>query len=324
MTISRATRRSLAVALATFVLGAALSLVGSAITRPAAAREFEGLVVTKDKPTFAQFPGIPSSLTYPRKPDPDFCRTADYCDTIPVKIPAPDLPAGAGYKLVFKADNTDGTDLDVYLWDNKQLKAKFGKCQPGQQCYDPLESDYTDLLVVTDPQTGGPNQDGIYTIGEPDLLDYNITVLNYNGTSTGYTIYMALEVEDFVPPSEVLPPDHNTVAVPSKPVTAGITPTAATPKVADPAVGDPADLPVLNDLLIERDPDLQAIHEQDLAGELAAPPTPISQLGRTESGPPPPVSGLTLLLWLGVVPALLAGGASALVQRGRVRIPELV
>lgn len=317
------TRRSMVVALATFVVGAAASVVGSAVLQPAQAREFAPLVVTKDKPTFASFEGIPESLAYPRKADPDFCRAANYCDTIPVQIPTPDVPRGAGYKLIFKADNTDGADLDVIFWDNKQLKDKYGKCQPGEQCYDPLESDYTDIIVATDPQNGGPTQNGVYVIGEPDLIDYNITVLNFSGTSTGYTIYMELQVESFVPPSEVLPPDNNRVATPSRPTTTGKTPSGTTPSGAEPAVGDPTDLPTLNDLLIERDPDLQAIQDQNLADQLKAPASQISQIGRVDTGPPPPVSGLTLLLWLGAVPAGLAGGASTIVQRRRVQIPDL-
>lgn len=317
------TRRSIIVALATFSVGAALSVVGSAVLQPAEAREFPPLIVTQDKPTFASFDGIPESLAYPRKADPDFCRQANYCDTIPVQIPPPDVPRGAGYKLVFKADSTDGTDLDVIFWDNKQLKQKYGKCPPGETCYDPLETDYTDLIVATDPQTGGPTSNGVYVIGEPDLIDYNITVLNFNGTSTGYTIYMELQVEGFVPPSEVRPPDNSRVATPSRPITTPRTPSQDTPSSDEPAVGDPADLPALNDLLIERDPDLQAIQDQNLADQLKAPPSQISQIGRVDTGPPPPVSGLTLLLWLGVVPAGLAGGASTLVQRRRVQIPDL-
>lgn len=315
--------RSIAVALATFVVGAALSLVVSAATRPASAREFESLVLVKERPTFKTFKGIPGSLAYARKPDPDFCRAADYCDTIPLKIPTPDVAKGAGFKMIFDAKNTDGADLDFYVWDNKQLKKQFGKCQPGAQCYDPLESDYTDLLVVTDPITGGPNRNGVYEIGEPDLVDYNITVLNFGGTSTGYTIYLELQVEDFEQPVEVRPPDHGTVVVGgSGSSTGGLTPTP-TPEVAEPTLGDPADLPTLNDLLIERDPDLLAIREQDLADQLAAPPAPITRLAQASTGPPPPVSGLTLLLWLAVVPGALAGAVSALVQRRRVQIPDL-
>lgn len=321
-------RRPVVIALATFVLGAALSVVGSAVLRPAEAREFEPLVVTIDRATFAEFPGIPDWLTNPRKADPDFCRSATYCDTIPVQIPPPDLPKGAGYKLIFQAKNTDGADLDVYLWDNKQLKEKFGKCQPGEQCYDPLESDYTDLLAITEPNTGGATANGVYTVGEPDLVDYNITVVNFNGVSTGYTIFMELEVETFAPPKEVTPPDNNVVtgggttnfSETGSPV-GGRSPVAPTDSGS--GLDDDLDLPGLNDLLIERDPDLLAIQDQNLADQLRAPPSQIAARGRAESGPPAPVSGLTLLLWFAMVPAGLAGGLSALVQRRRVHIPEL-
>lgn len=323
MTRHRTTRRSLGIALATFVVGGSISLVGSALLQPAQAREFPPLVVTKDEPTYAAFSGIPESLAYPRKPDPDFCRSANYCDTIPVQIPTPQIARGAGYRLVFKADNTEGTDLDVYLWDNKQIKAKYGKCQPGSTCYDPLESDYTNVISDTDLQHGGPTSDGVYTLGEPDLIDYNITVLNYSGTSEGYTIYMELQVEDFVPPKEVPPPDRSRVATPKDPAATFTGPAQSTSAATIPGVADASDVPGLNDLLIERDPDLQAIQDQNLADQLKAPTSQISQLGRVDTGPPPPVSGLTLLLWLGVMPAGLAGGASTLVQRRRVRLPDL-
>ncbi|MGQ0434051.1 MAG: hypothetical protein ACT452_16795 [Microthrixaceae bacterium] len=327
MTNSHRARRPLAVAALVFVAGAALSVVGSAVSQPAQAREFEPLVLTVDKPVFATFPAIPESLVYQRKPDPDFCRGAAYCDTIPVKIPTPDLPPGSGYTLVFKAANVDGIDgseINVFFWDDTQLKQKFGKCPPGETCYDPLESDYTDILSITNPHNGGPTGDGVYTVGEPDLIDYNITILNYNGVNSGYTIYLELVVEDFIPPDEVRPPDNNTVSTPSGTRTFTTTDVVEGRTVEDPVTGEPSDLPPsLNDLLIERDPDLQAIRDQNLADQLKAPPSQIAARGRVESAPPGPVSGLTLLLWLAVMPSALAGGLSALVQRRRVQIPEL-
>lgn len=329
MITSRAIGRPLAIAVLVFVAGAALSVLGSAVLQPAQAREFEPLVLTLDKPVFATFPAIPESLPYRRKPDPDFCRGANYCDTIPVKIPTPKLPPGSGYTMVFKAENVDGIDgseLNAFFWDDKQMKQKYGKCPAGETCYDPLESDYTDILSITNPHNGGPTGDGVYTVGEPDLIDYNITMLNYGGVNSGYTIYMELVVEDFVPPEEVRPPDNNTVATPSGSRTFTSTGqiVGGDKSVEDPVTGDPSDLRgSLNDLLIERDPDLQAIRDQDLADRLKAPPSQIAARGRVESAPPGPVSALTLLLWLAVVPAGLAGGLSALVQRRRIQIPEL-
>ncbi|HEX9682188.1 MAG TPA: hypothetical protein VGA13_03845 [Acidimicrobiales bacterium] len=321
MTLGPIRRHIAAVSAATFTAGSLLAVAVGGLTSPAGARQFEALVVTPDQPVLVTFDPTPGELPYIRKADPGQCRTADYCDTIPLEIPEPDISATSDYKLRFKITNLGSNDIDAVLWDNGQIKEQFGKAEPGDTNYDPLESDYTDLRVMADPNKAGPNKDGFVELGRPDLVDYNFTVLNFSGTSKGYTIFAEILIEESVQPREILPPESRVAVTPTSVAAAPATTIATAPTVElDPFAEQ---TPGLDSVRIERDPDLAAIREQNLADQLAGPPAPIVARRASVAGPAAPVSGLTAFLWLAVLPAAVAGSATGLVLRRRVRLPDI-
>jgi hypothetical protein len=158
---------------------------------------------------------------------------------------------------------------------------------------------------------------------EPRLGDYNLTVLNSSGTSTGYTLSARLVVNGFEPPAESQEPDlaptfdesDSAFSFLGSASTKKPTPDASAAAAA--ASSETATTPSLSSVSLDADPLLGSITEGDLEGALAAPMINLARTQQVAAKPKPP-SGAVLLFWVVALPlAGVGGGAVVLVRRRR-------
>jgi hypothetical protein len=231
-----------------------------------------------------------------------------------LRVPIPDIGPGDDYLLILSLewdDQGQSQPLEFHLYDDGQIKEQYEQPGPGEQGYEARETPYTRLRSVTNPK-----QDDI-VVGQPDLVEYNLVVVNTAGQNTGYGVFNVVTTQEFTPPPEKLPPS------PGAPSGGGGFGGSVGERRPDFSGGTGSvtvevgeDSSVLGDVDAISDPDLIALQEENLEQALSA-PTPLSA-SPIEAGPPPePPSGLTLFIWVGVVPAALLGGAAALLLRRR-------
>lgn len=278
---------------------------------PAGAVEHPRLVIEGTKATTKSYGPIPGS--FPGSPDvqvyPDDCAGATpgiqvFCDNIPLRIVP---PAGLGevdnYFLTVTVswDDPEGLDdVDIYLFDNRQIETEAGDPSP---YYKQLNRSATSANPEVIKQLGG------------SLLDLNLVVLNWAGPNLGYTVTASITVVKFDPPFESLAPNFS----PSSP--GGSDSSFATPfdYSATPPPGSssfsPA-APLFPEIPITPDTSFD-FGASDFEQSIAAPPQIQTGL-RLQRRPPQPVPGLVTAFWFGLVPvALLAGGWFLLMRRRR-------
>lgn len=318
------TLRRIRLAALAATLGGALAVVAL----PAEAAQQETVVVSVDKPVRIEYPPIPSGapMTAARKVDPDECRVpATYCDTIPFKVEIPDVPPGDDYRLSITVDwdhQGQVNNLDVFFWDNGQIKEEFGEPQPGDENYQ--AQDQSPYTLVDEGDYMFPER---ISVTEPGLIDYNLTVLNWNAPGTGaanlgYTIEAHIEVASFDPPFESLEPEARPTTPSGGAVFDGSgggggKAGAPAPSSGGGAAPLPSSAPggqSLDLLDAQADVIFGGVEGVDLDSRLRA-PLPNVTPARQEKPEPP--SAAVLLLWLLVVPGAAAAGISSFVLKQR-------
>lgn len=222
MNLARLLRRTLAVAM---VAGTAV-VTGAP---PATAVRTPVLTVERGKEAKATYGPIPGSYagTPVAVPEPPDCGGGDSttidgnevpvgtpgafqaaCDWVPIKIiPPPGLGATEDFLVTLTIswnptdvvkDPSDGTvgdtpvdDIDVYLYDNFQVARRE----------DPESSTFTNLGESN--EFGGPERIRLF---DPDLIDYNLVVVNVTGPNVDYTVEATMEISGFDYPFEDLGP----------------------------------------------------------------------------------------------------------------------
>lgn len=311
---------------------ASVALVTAALTgpvTPVAALEQPGVRVEEDQTVEKEYGPIPASAPAPTNKQvnpykPDTCRTVAYCDVIPLEIVTPPGLAEAdeffvNVELSWTTMSTPGTpatnpttvnDLDLYVWDDPQ----------GEE-----EVELSATATV-------PEELSLY---RPTKGKYQIVVVNYLGPNTGYKLKVAYKPERIVPPFESLEPDFQPPVEPvveagpvtppldlSEPEPLPLPDLSAAPVALPPSpvvAPEPVVAPPLEPVPVEPDPDFADFADSEFEEALAAPPqTDVLRERRARAvGPPEPASGVSLVLWLAIVPlALVAGGGFWLATRG--------
>lgn len=278
----------------------------------ASAERKDTLVVTPENTPFTVVydEGIESAAPYPtsedtdptvdRLRDPDACGSANYCDTIPVTIKTPDVGVADDVRIVFTLELLDPSedccvDLDLYFWDNKQRKE------------DPA-ADESPYLLIQKSATNGSHER--IEFSNPDLDEYNFTVVAWLGPTSGYKMSVEMFTDEFVAPFELLEPEP-TPGGPTEPF--GPPPTEA--PLPAPPQGD-ARPPTLGGIDAELDEDLEidvpSIEDQLAAGQFDFEPA-------SEQDDFGPVSTGALVATLLVLPAIaVAGGGAWMFRRHRM------
>ena len=290
----------------------------SALAEPGLRIEPNQTIEQEYKPLVGQNPAPTNPLQ-----KPDDCRTAIYCEVIPLQIVVP--------------PNTDDS-LDFVVraelsWETQTIPATAAT---GSSAVNDM-----DLYVWNDPQGAEPVAAGA-TQKQPESLrlfrptkgHYQLVVVNYLGPNTGYRLKINYTTEKLVPPFESLdpsfqPPDIPVEAPPVAPPI-DLSDVPATPPAKDKSVPEappppaPAPEPVaapapLAPVPVEPDPDYTNFSNSKFDESLAAPvQTGVLQEKQARAtGPAPPPSAPSLVFWLAVVPLLLAAGVGFwLTRRG--------
>ena len=281
--------------------------LATAATSPASADGHPLLTVRAGEVVTEEYDSIPGN--FPIAPDvnpwPNECANEFrlVCDSIPLDVELPrDLGANDVVFLTVQLDWLDaeeGTnDLDLYLWDDRQIERNAGE-------EDPV---YTEINRST--TAGGPEE--IKQIF-PDLGRYNLTIVNWSGPSLGYTVKAFLTVAEFEAPFELLAPEFGPPAEEQPeedvvvPFDYSATPPSNTGGPMTPTFGE---LPVQPDASLDFGP-------SDFDQAIAAPPRPFTPSSRLSQRPPRPVPGAVAAFWFGAVPLVLVGAAVLLVARRR-------
>ena len=275
------------------------------------------MTVTANAPVRADFPPIPQSapMTSFRPVDPDECSISSYCDTIPMDVVLPDVPPGDEVLLDIELawnDQGKSNNLDLFVWDNKQIKQQYGRAEPGDDSWDARDTDYTmiDSAAFSYPEK--------LTLVSPDIGQYNLAVLNWGGNNLGYTVTLTMRVEEAgevyeyqeeqkVPSSDgggASSDDGGSVSLDELEAD-------GTASASDTALGteDPGLAPAFG----SADQSLLGIEEREFESELAGPALPTASTATIDKPDPP--SGGVLILWLVVLPALLGGALAFYIRR---------
>lgn len=299
-------------------------LAGSAM--PSSALEQEGLKVAENETDAREYQPIPLFNPAPDTAavdtSPESCRTAAWCDVIPldvVRAPGvgPDDEYFVQVKLEWETDEIPENevtgearttnDLDLYVWDD-------------------------------DPEAPAPRYMSA-SVGEPEELSmfrpvgrYWVVVANYLGFNTGYRLSAHYEPNPLPPPFELLEPVFDLPPLPAEeplpelPVEEAdepepvVTAPEPAPPVAAPAPpAPPAPEPTFEPVPVEADPDFADFDDSDFEDALAAPPqSDVLRERRARTvAPPEPASAPSVVFWMALVPlALAAGGGIWLARRG--------
>lgn len=233
--------------------------------------------------------------------DPTNCSTNPYCDTIPLELSIPsDLKSSdtEDYFLRLKVewDASASDNVNMYVYD-----APYGG-----------ETPIASAATATMPET--------INLYRPEKANYLLVVHNTSGANTGYKLTAAVTIEPFGGA-----PDFGGVSQPPKPPPSSppagdsdddvafdsgeddsFTPP---PAAVDNGLGPP---PPLAD--VSRDESLSALARSrgGFEDSLAAPNLTLQE---EEAPPPEPVSGLTVALLGGLVPASIVGGGVYVLRR---------
>ena len=310
------------------VLSLVVAALGGPMGTSAALEQAEGLTVGEDEtvaqeyPPLATFNPAPDDPATGSKVEPEDCRTATWCDIIPLEVVTPaDLGEEEEFfvrvKLEWETENipaspaTDNetraaNDLDLYVWDDPEGEAEVASASTNQE---PEE------LALFRPTAGR----------------YQIVVANFLGPNTGYRLTATYKNEPLIPPFESLEPVFELPPPPSEapafepmpevpepepveapPASSGV-PVPESP-VAAPDLPAP---PPLEPVAVDADPDFEEFDDSDFADELAAPPqNDVLRERKTRVvAPPEPVSAPMVVLWMAVLPLVLAGGGGLFLAR---------
>lgn len=292
------------------VVAAAAVTVAAAVivlpSNPAGATKQRELTVRLGAPVVADFPPIPAN--YPRPfvvddgiMDPDDCSTAGtgaMCDTVPLKIVPPNLGPFDDWfvrvTLTWQKQANGVLELDLYLWDDRQNARQT----------DPNSTEYTRLArgqTALNPET--------LEVIRPGLGQYNVTVSNWNGRNTGYTLKVELlEGDPFESPFESTEPPPADFSGDS-----GGAPIFDLSADTFFDLGPAAEIfSGLSELTVLPDEGLGSLGNSginDLPQATLASSNPLAVT------PPGPASGLLLFIWLVLLPLAGVGGVVAFLLR---------
>jgi hypothetical protein len=317
------------VALATSItaaVGAAVALVPGS---PASAISHPGHVISIDHPISADYgpiagswpggqddlvvvepydcftpaaPSVPEDPTNPHTPDGAF---AAACDNIPLKIIPPNVKDEDDWILELEVSFPDPSgeglaDFDIYLYDNKQIKALDG------------EDGYT--RVANGPGTTNPEPIKLF---EPDLGDYNLVIVNFAGVNAGYTLTAKLSNTVFTAPFELLAPSFRFSDLeddgPVEDLSGVEDPVTPFDFSAEPADGIVPAAPTFGQVAALPDDDFRAFPATDFDETISAPP--IVARPAASLAPLKPASAPVVLFWMVLVPLALLGVAAVLMIR---------
>lgn len=295
-------RRLNGLLLAMVLTALALALIGG----PAGAQPRQGLKVVDGTAAERSYPPIPGN--YPVAPTvnwtPGGCNDSaigNVCDTIPLEIVIPDLGPVDDFYVTIQVswDDPEGlNDLDIYLWDDEQLRKSQGS---------------TGWTRMNQAATSS-NPETIKQFS-PTLGKYNLTVVNWSGPNLGYTVKAFITVAEFDEPFESLAPTF-TPTDSSTPTAAPAPPPPFDFSAVDPVTPGPA-APTFGELPVQPDAELD-FGPSDFEQNLAAPPPLIDTSGVAfRDRPPRAVPGIVAAFWLGVVPTLLVVASAVLLARRR-------
>lgn len=285
-------------------LGTLAALV--AVAGPADAQGHPMVTVRPGEPVTRSYPPIPGN--FPAAPTlnpwPVECEFEfeHACDNIPITVVPPEGlgPADAFFlQLEIGWDDPQHLgDLDIYLWDEKQIEAEAGDSSPS----------YTEM----NRSAGSGNPEIIKQL-VGSITRMNLVVVNWAGPNLGYTLKASISVVKFDAPFESLAPDF-------KPTQSNDDSDAAVAPFdfssPPPASGGQAPIPpTFGEIAVQPDSDLD-FGPSDFDGALAAPP-PLTGVASSTLRPPRDVPGAVAAFWLGVVPALLVAAAGLLLARRR-------
>ena len=314
---------------------AVLVAAGSAPTPVGALEQQPGIRVEENQTVEREFGPIAGQDPLPAEQlsTPDSCRTAAYCDVIPLEVVLPaDLVDSDEFfvavELRWETPNLPSTpasgtqavnDLDLYVWD------------------DPAgESEIAHSEEATEPEA--------LRLYRPVKGRYQIVVHNFRGANTGYRLKVSYVTEILEKPFESLepgfePPPFPLESVPAEPPVdlsgepepedpadndrTGSPVAAPEPVVVPPAAPEPVSGLPLEPVEIEPDSDFADFDDADFEEALAAPPDSdvLRQRETRAVGPVEPASAGSVVFWLVIVPLVaVTGGAYWLMRRGSARL----
>jgi hypothetical protein len=303
------------------LLGVGFALLPAA---PASADRRAVVRVDSETPVVVREPGIPRGvpITAAGSVDPDQCNTSVFCDTIPFQV-VPPARSGASddIQLEIVVAWKDPSQLDGWLWDNKQTKAQNGKRDPADTSHTYTAEDASDYTVI-DKQSGRSPRFKV-VVKEPTFVDYNLTVLNYSGANTGYTITAKFVIDRFAPVAESLEDpleatDDSFVSSSDLEATGSVAPSSslvAPSAMTVDTIGDTPSGHSLDVVDLGGDALLGSIQGSDLNGLLAAPAFAVNAAAL--QGPVKPPSGIAVLFWAAVLPVFALAGTGGLFVRRR-------
>jgi hypothetical protein len=306
-------------------LGLLMAAVGGPVGPSSALEQTQGLRVGENETVAQEYKPIPVFNPAPDNPKikPEDCKTAPWCDVIPLEIVTPpNLPDEMEFfvrvKLEWETENIPGNpvtpdtravnDLDLYVWDDPQGDV--------EQAMGASEQEPEELALF-----------------RPTKGRYQIVVVNYLGPNTGYRLTATYKPEPIHPPFESLEPVFELPPLPPEaPVfepPAEVTETepadappdfSGTPVETPPAPAvTPGPAPNLEPVAVEADPDFERFDDAEFADALAAPVTNdvLQERKARVVAPPEPASAPSVVFWMAVLPlGLAAGGGFWLTRRG--------
>jgi hypothetical protein len=316
--------RSLRALGAVLLIASALALVADA--QPASALTKKRITIDGAHKVFdGDYPPIPASFeesTTAVTPTPTGCGNPDgtpdsenpppfgaMCDTIPLRInPPTDIGPADDYvvTIVVSWDDNAGepvgaggtvADLDLHFFDNGQIAKRA----------DPEDTSTTEIT-----SSAGATIPESIKICCPDLIDYNIVVVNAGaGPNTGYHVHVEMKILKAEKIFELLAESPTATTRPDDP---GTLPEDLSNVPLPVGIDDLASVPGL-------DTDFGDLASAPLEKALEGLPSGTETVGISK---PSPVSGMTVALWLALMPALGIASAAVFAWRRRNAVSSLI
>jgi hypothetical protein len=320
-------RRSSAILTALVLLGAALSAL---VASPANGLAQDPIVLHPNDLLEVNYDPILLPNPANEADDPETCKTAPYCYTIPLHL---DRPAGMSpdeeftirVRMSWQVDVEDvevpvqgevtSNDLDLKIW-NSPYTANDERGEPTEP-------------VNEGGATGAqPEKTSMNT---PPKNDYYLVVTNFIGLNRGFKLTLTWEPEVFASPFEDLGDGARPTDLSAE--TTAITPSFASPDAGFAAVSPSSDFfgdsitgdvdatvtdtPRLSPIVVNPDDFIDDAGNTDLEKDLLDEARALSARPASLVRPAKPVSAALVIFWLGVVPLLLIIAAAVYLRRRR-------
>lgn len=277
---------------------------------PSSGLEQAALTISEGESFSRQYLTVPGNNPANQAYDPQTCKLAPYCDTVRLTIRPPSDP-DTGYFVRIQLSWKTRAETDVptqgEMTNNDMDMFVF------RTPYDPTKGN-DEQEVATGATGAQPETAYVSPAGDYDIVIVNFIGVNEEGykltlTYVSETVFTPPELlDDFRPQEDVTVDDTSGTAVPSAPVAplvdAPLAAAAAPPAVflGGGAFDDPFGLttPIAG---------ISAAAQRLLAGPQDGPPPP-----------PGPVSTLSVVLWLAIVPMAVLGSGGWVLSRRRGKL----